>query len=95
MLKKWPQLLKVANFAETHFNVVLEACNVTFSIACHKLGSFHMKHDLLGLYIRQCSTKVLDGGSACTASTPWMESSLNQCSHLVWCQLGPPLGKEA
>ena len=55
MLEKWPQLPKLANFAETHFNVVLEACNVTFSIACHKLGSFHMKHDLLGLYTRQCS----------------------------------------
>ena len=55
MPEKWPQLPKLANFAETHFNVVLEACNVTFSIACHNLGSFHMKHDLLGLYIRQCS----------------------------------------
>ena len=54
MPEKWPQLPKLANFAETHFNVVLEACNVTFSIACHNLGSFHMKHDLLGLYIRQC-----------------------------------------
>ena len=55
MLEKWPQLPKLANFAETRFNVVLEACNVTFSFACHKLGSIHMKHDLLGLYIRKCS----------------------------------------